>query len=41
MFGTPYADWKNLFASGTPLYPAHIAAQLGLAHEFIDIDNPA
>ncbi|HLU58978.1 MAG TPA: ABC transporter family substrate-binding protein [Pseudonocardia sp.] len=29
VFGTPYADWKNLFASGTPLYPAHIAAQQG------------
>jgi peptide/nickel transport system substrate-binding protein len=29
VFGTPYADWKNLFASGTPLYPAHIAAQHG------------
>jgi peptide/nickel transport system substrate-binding protein len=25
----PYADWKNLFASGTPMYPAHIAAQQG------------
>jgi peptide/nickel transport system substrate-binding protein len=29
VFGTPYADWKNLFASGTPLYPAHVAAQQG------------
>ncbi len=29
VFGTPYADWKNLFASGTPIYPAHIAAQHG------------
>jgi peptide/nickel transport system substrate-binding protein len=29
VFATPYADWKNLFASGTPLYPAHIAAQQG------------
>jgi len=29
VFATPYADWKNLFASGTPLYPAHIAAQHG------------
>jgi peptide/nickel transport system substrate-binding protein len=29
VFSTPYADWKNLFASGTPLYPAHIAAQQG------------
>jgi peptide/nickel transport system substrate-binding protein len=29
VFTTPYADWQNLFASGTPLYPAHIAAQQG------------
>jgi peptide/nickel transport system substrate-binding protein len=29
VFHTPYADWQNLFASGTPLYPAHIAAQQG------------
>jgi peptide/nickel transport system substrate-binding protein len=29
VFGTPYADWKNLFASGTPIYPAHVAAQQG------------
>jgi peptide/nickel transport system substrate-binding protein len=29
VFGTPYADWQNLFASGTPIYPAHIAAQQG------------
>jgi peptide/nickel transport system substrate-binding protein len=29
VFGTPYADWQNLFASGTPLYPAHLAAQQG------------
>jgi peptide/nickel transport system substrate-binding protein len=35
VFGTPYADWKNLFASGTPLYPAHIAAQQG------DLNTPA
>ena len=26
---------------GAPAAAAHIAAQLGLAHEFIDIDNPA
>lgn len=26
---------------GAPAVGAHIAAQLGLAHEFIDIDNPA
>lgn len=26
---------------GAPAVAAHIAAQLGLAHEFIDIDNPA
>ena len=26
---------------GTPAAAAHVAAQLGLAHEFIDIDNPA
>jgi peptide/nickel transport system substrate-binding protein len=35
VFSTPYADWKNLFASGTPLYPAHIAAQQG------DLNTPA
>jgi len=29
VLGTPYADWQNLFASGTPLYPAHIGAQQG------------
>jgi dinuclear metal center YbgI/SA1388 family protein len=26
---------------GAPTVAAHVAAQLGLAHEFIDIDNPA
>ena len=26
---------------GAPAVAAHIAAQLGLAHQFIDIDNPA
>jgi dinuclear metal center YbgI/SA1388 family protein len=26
---------------GAPAVAAHVAAQLGLAHEFIDIDNPA
>ena len=26
---------------GAPAMAAHVAAQLGLAHEFIDIDNPA
>ncbi len=26
---------------GAPAVGAHVAAQLGLAHEFIDIDNPA
>ncbi len=25
----PYTDWKGLWASSTPLYPAHIAAQQG------------
>jgi peptide/nickel transport system substrate-binding protein len=29
VMSTPYADWKNLFASGSPIYPAHIAAQHG------------
>ncbi|MHA6629354.1 ABC transporter family substrate-binding protein [Pseudonocardia sichuanensis] len=29
VFSTPYADWQNLFASGTPLQPAHLAAQQG------------
>jgi putative NIF3 family GTP cyclohydrolase 1 type 2 len=26
---------------GAPAVAAHVAAQLGLKHEFIDIDNPA
>jgi dinuclear metal center YbgI/SA1388 family protein len=26
---------------GSPAVAAHVAAQLGLAHEFVDIDNPA
>jgi putative NIF3 family GTP cyclohydrolase 1 type 2 len=26
---------------GAPAVAAHVAAQLGLEHEFIDIDNPA
>ncbi len=26
---------------GAPAVAAHVAAQLGLAHEFVDIDNPA
>ena len=26
---------------GAPAVAAHVAAELGLAHEFIDIDNPA
>ena len=26
---------------GAPAVAAHVAAQLGLAHEFIDVDNPA
>jgi putative NIF3 family GTP cyclohydrolase 1 type 2 len=26
---------------GAPAVAAHVASQLGLAHEFIDIDNPA
>ena len=26
---------------GAPAVAAHVAAQLGLAHRFIDIDNPA
>jgi peptide/nickel transport system substrate-binding protein len=25
----PFTDWQNFFASGQPLYPAHIAAQHG------------
>ncbi|WP_219418879.1 ABC transporter family substrate-binding protein [Pseudonocardia nigra] len=29
VFSQPFTDWKNLFASGSPLYPAHIAAQQG------------
>jgi putative NIF3 family GTP cyclohydrolase 1 type 2 len=26
---------------GAPALAAHVASQLGLAHAFIDIDNPA
>ena len=26
---------------GAPAVAAHVAAQLGLTHQFIDIDNPA
>jgi putative NIF3 family GTP cyclohydrolase 1 type 2 len=26
---------------GAPAVAAHVAAQWGIAHEFIDIDNPA
>ena len=26
---------------GAPAMAAHVAAQLGIAHEFIEIDNPA
>jgi putative NIF3 family GTP cyclohydrolase 1 type 2 len=26
---------------GAPALGAHVAAQLGIAHQFIDIDNPA
>lgn len=29
VFATPYADWKTLWGSGSPLYPAHIAKQQG------------
>jgi peptide/nickel transport system substrate-binding protein len=25
----PFTDWQNLFASGTPMYPAHVAAKQG------------
>ena len=28
-FALPYTDWQNLWSSGAPLYPAHIAAQQG------------
>ncbi len=30
----PFTDWKQMWGSGSPLYPAHIAAQHG------DIDTP-
>ncbi|MDQ4116294.1 MAG: ABC transporter family substrate-binding protein, partial [Actinomycetota bacterium] len=30
----PFTDWQNFFASGQPLYPAHIAAKHG------DLDTP-
>ena len=26
---------------GAPAFAAHVAAQLGIAHQFIEIDNPA
>ena len=26
---------------GAPAVAAHVAAQLGIAHEFVDVDNPA
>jgi peptide/nickel transport system substrate-binding protein len=28
-FSKPFTDWKQLWGSGSPLYPAHIAAQHG------------
>lgn len=28
-FNKPFADWKKLWGSGSPLYPAHLAAQHG------------
>ena len=28
-FAQPYTDWQNLWSSGGPIYPAHIAAQQG------------
>jgi peptide/nickel transport system substrate-binding protein len=28
-FGKTYTDWKGLWGSGNPMYPAHIAAQSG------------
>jgi peptide/nickel transport system substrate-binding protein len=33
-FAKPFTDWKQLWGSGSPLYPAHIAAQHG------DINTP-
>lgn len=33
-FAKPFTDWKQLWASGEPLYPAHIAAEHG------DLDTP-
>ncbi len=33
-FATPYTDWQQLWGSGQPIYPAHIAAQSG------DLDTP-
>jgi peptide/nickel transport system substrate-binding protein len=34
-FSKPYTDWKGVFNSAAPLYPAHIAAQHG------DLNTPA
>ena len=34
VFTKPFTDWKNLWGSGSPVYPAHIAAQHG------DINTP-
>jgi glutathione transport system substrate-binding protein len=28
-FNQPYTDWKNLWSAGSPIYPAHVAAQQG------------
>jgi peptide/nickel transport system substrate-binding protein len=28
-YATPYTDWQQLWGSGQPIYPAHIAAQSG------------
>jgi peptide/nickel transport system substrate-binding protein len=34
-FNAPYTDWRSIFSSSAPLYPAHIAAQQG------DLNTPA
>lgn len=34
-FSKPYSDWKGLFNSSAPMYPAHIAAKQG------DLNTPA
>ena len=40
MFGSA-ASARELVAGIAPAVAAHLAAQLGITHQFIEIDNPA